>query len=211
MDVETVLERLAYERPLFHSEADFQHALAWEMHGQRPEYAIRLERRIPRVEDGPTVDIWAASRSVSIVLELKYKTRNLGHTDKRESFNLQFQRAQDVGRYDFLKDVKRLESVVSARPEVTGYAIFLTNDHLYWRPPRSETTVDRAFRIHQGREVNGTLAWSKRASKGTRRDREEPLRLRGVYRLDWREYSVVDSPRHGEFKYLLVRVAKNGL
>ena len=36
-----ILTDLAEKRSIFHSEADFQHALAWEMH--RREYDIRLE------------------------------------------------------------------------------------------------------------------------------------------------------------------------
>lgn len=31
-DVEAVLRDLALKRPIFHSEADFQHAVAWEVH-----------------------------------------------------------------------------------------------------------------------------------------------------------------------------------
>ncbi len=38
-----VLNTLATQRRVFHSEADFQHALAWEIHRRLPHAAIRLE------------------------------------------------------------------------------------------------------------------------------------------------------------------------
>ena len=34
---------LARVRPLFHSEADFQHAFAWQLHSAHPDARIRLE------------------------------------------------------------------------------------------------------------------------------------------------------------------------
>jgi hypothetical protein len=41
--LETLMADLAAERPLFHSEADFQFALAWLIQRQHPEATVRLE------------------------------------------------------------------------------------------------------------------------------------------------------------------------
>lgn len=208
MNVKTALQELSSERPLFHSEADFQHALAWELHRQSSEYSIRLERRVPKAHGGPgfAFDLWAVSSSQTLAVELKYKTRTLEYTLKGEPYYLQNHGAQDIGRYDFLKDLSRLESVASSRLNVIGCAAFLTNDPLYWRPPRTDTTVDKAFRIHQDRKVTGRLAWSEGASEGTKKGREEPILLGGHYDLNWRRYSALDVARYGEFRYLLVHV-----
>ncbi len=208
MNIESALEELALERPLFHSEADFQHALAWALHRRWPEYEVRLERRLPKALGGPgyALDLWAIGSSHTLAMELKYKTRNLEYTLQEESYYLQNHGAQDIGRYDFIKDVSRLENVASSRLNFSGYAIFLTNDPLYWRLPRSDKTVDRDFRIHQGRRVSGRLAWSEEASEGTKRGREGLIRLSGHYELDWHRYSTVESPQYGEFRYLLVSI-----
>jgi hypothetical protein len=51
--VAAALDRLAQRRPIFHSEADLQLALAWELQTSYPDAAVRLEKRVinnPRVE-----------------------------------------------------------------------------------------------------------------------------------------------------------------
>ena len=42
----TTMDSLAAKRPIFHSEADFQHALAWEVQLAHPNAGIRLEKRV---------------------------------------------------------------------------------------------------------------------------------------------------------------------
>jgi hypothetical protein len=39
------IEELRQHRPVFHSEADFQHALAWTAHQSNPSLRVRLETR----------------------------------------------------------------------------------------------------------------------------------------------------------------------
>jgi hypothetical protein len=51
LDLNQVLESLAEKRPVFHSEADFQHALAWEIHNVKSDASIRLELPV-RADDG---------------------------------------------------------------------------------------------------------------------------------------------------------------
>ncbi|GIQ70102.1 hypothetical protein DUZ99_18335 [Xylanibacillus composti] len=45
MELKKILAELAKERPVFSSEADFQHALAWHIHTYDPHAKIRLEYR----------------------------------------------------------------------------------------------------------------------------------------------------------------------
>jgi hypothetical protein len=45
LDAVTMLSLLAERRPVFHSERDFQHALAWQIQLAYPEAQIRLEPR----------------------------------------------------------------------------------------------------------------------------------------------------------------------
>ena len=45
LDLLGAMRALASHRPVFHSEADFQHALAWQIHRMLPGAVIRLEYR----------------------------------------------------------------------------------------------------------------------------------------------------------------------
>ena len=95
-DVEATLKRLADDRPVFHSEADFQHALAWSLREQFPDLAVRLEYPLPSEGGRAYADVWLRTPEGPIVLELKYWKRNLQITIDGEEFNLPDQGAQDI-------------------------------------------------------------------------------------------------------------------
>jgi hypothetical protein len=143
-------------------------------------------------------------------VELKYKTRALTVTITGEEFRLADQSAQDIGRYDFIKDIQRLERLLLSRPGTAGYAILLTNDSAYWTHRRDANPVDAAFRLDPGRKLAGTLTWDPRASAGTTRSREKPLTLNGAYTVAWHDYSQISSARYGVFKYLTIPVQGQG-
>ena len=203
--IDELMKNLARVRRLFHSEADFQHALAWQIHEALPQGQVRLEVDVARAAGRRMyLDIWLPEERIAI--ELKYLTRRLDLTHRGERFALR-DHAQDLGRYEFLKEVRRLE-MMRSMPEVcrAGYAVLLTNDHLYWTAPGRRVTVDAAFRIHEGREISGELAWSERAGRGTVKDRESPIELENSYSLRWREYSDLPGVPAGRFRYLAVSV-----
>jgi len=50
------------------------------------------------------------------------------------------------------------------------------------------------------------LAWSDKASDGTKKNREQAIELQGKYRLRWTGYSRPSSDRYGEFRSLVVKV-----
>jgi hypothetical protein len=206
LDIGVILRDLALKRPVFHSEADFQHAVAWEVHSRWPELSVRLEFRPPHMDNRTYVDIWCNAGSRAVVLELKYKTRKLDVNVAGEAFDLLDQSAHDIGRYDFLKDVMRLERIVADRTGLAGYAIFLTNDSAYWRKTVHDQTADAGFRMHESRRVTGILPWGSGASAGTMRGREQQLKISGEYTLIWQDYSEPTEERYGKFRYLLVTV-----
>ena len=206
VSIEALLATLAGSRKVFHSEADFQHALAWQIHEAMPDNQVRLEVDVMQVEHQRRfLDIWLPVEGVAI--ELKYKTRGLDLEQDDESFALRDQSAQDQGRYDFLRDIQRLELMRSKLEQCkAGYAVLLTNDSSYWKVPTHRDTVDAALRVHEGREVSGALAWSARASSGTVGGRKSPIQIRGSYRLRWQEYSSFPGKSYGSFRYLAVSV-----
>jgi hypothetical protein len=147
----------------------------------------------------------AALDGQRVALELKYLLRNLTTAWEGEDFVLPSQSAQDVRRYDFIKDIVRLENVVPDVADV-GYAIAVTNDPTYWTPSSRASLTDAAFRLHEGRELSGHLAWAGTTGAGTMSKREEALSLRGSYVTGWRPFSRVQGVGYPEFRYLAVEV-----
>lgn len=203
-DITDLISDLARDRPIFHSEADFQHALAWCMHKSIPGCRVRLECR-PFPHEAMYLDIWLPE--IGVALELKYRTRQLSLHCKGESFELCDQRSQDSGCYDYLKDIQRLEKLRSLPNARAGFAILLTNDPWYWKHPSRQSTNDAAFRLHEGRTITGEMAWSERASAGTKKGHEAPIRLSGTYELNWQEYSSTGNGRNQRFRYLLIETS----
>ena len=204
-DMNAVLGALAEDRPVFHSEADFRHALAWQIQRNKPHTRVRQE--VGNLIEGPDrryVDIWLPGSETAI--ELKYVTRAAGILHLGEEFRLRDQSAQDTRRYDFCLDIARLEGVIRAGKARNGYAILLTNDHLYWTRPTKTDANDAEFVLHEDRDITGTLAWSPRAGAGTTKGREMPIEIRGSYLAHWREYSSPAGSGYTRFRSLLLQV-----
>jgi hypothetical protein len=204
LDIVKALKSLSASRPIFHSEADFQHAIAWHIHGTHPELSVRLELPFRSKDASEYLDLWFSDGKTGVALELKYKTRSLKLDYDNEPYHLKNQSAQDIGRYDFLADVARLERFVGTDRTNIGYAVMLTNDQGYWHQGRPGT-VDEDFRLSEEQELVGKLEWREHAAKGTTLGREHAIYLKGRYNANWQNYSEVAS-RGGTFRYLAWRV-----
>ncbi len=205
-DFHSLLALLAKRRPVFHSEADFQHALAWQMHISNPDADIRLEKQVATAGSRVHLDLLLQSKAGQIAIELKYKTRSAKLTHADETYLLRNQSAQDIGRHDFLKDIQRLERYVEEHRQAEGFAILLTNDRTYWLKSKKTDSVDSEFRVHEGRVLQGGASWGAKASAGTKHKREEPITLRGKYKVQWVKYSSFGPGVADEFRYALLRV-----
>ena len=218
-DVHDLMRSLSTDRPMFHSEADFQFALAWRIRELMPNCKVRLEYKV-HLEDKPLyLDVWLSSLGTAI--ELKYKTRQLLAPMADESYSLVDQSARNLSRYDFLDDVRRLERIVEAHRARRGFAVMLTNDRGFWDPPTAgKRTDDAAFRLHEGRELGGMLAWSHADKLETKKSRRQSILLSGSYNLRWHDYSdnadAAATPfqefgtnrysKYSRFRYLVVSV-----
>jgi hypothetical protein len=54
--------------------------------------------------------------------------------------------------------------------------------------------------------LQGILSWGTNASLGTIRGREEFIKLRGTYPVEWKDYSQPSTKIYGKFRYLAVKV-----
>jgi hypothetical protein len=116
VDLVATMRALAVKRPIFSSEADFQLALGWEIQLAHPAARIRMEYRPAYLDRRGYLDLWAADDGWAAAIELKYFTRALDYVSGGERFELLNQGAQDISRYDFVRDVERVEAVARAQP-----------------------------------------------------------------------------------------------
>lgn len=209
LDLASTLRQLSMQRPIFHSERDFQHALAWEIQLQHPTARLRLE---PRPRRAIHLDLLVCLGERRTAVELKYLAAGFLGADSGEAYDLPNRGAQDISRYDVVKDIVRVEALVADGYADDGYVVALTNDGSYWRVNRRTDTIDAAFRIHEGELLHGTRAWPPLAGKGTTRGRETPLTLAGQYDCRWQDYSRMATATNQvvEFRYLLVAVNTPG-
>lgn len=205
LDIHALMEGLAERRPIFRVERDFQNSLSEYIAESTPDREFSLEFP-PFRNEMKRLDIWLPKSQT--LIELKYKTQKLHIRNNGKIFDLKEQSADDQARYDFLKDIQRLERAVEEGVAKCGYAIMLTNESLYWRPSptRMRTNFDE-FRIHEGKNVTGRMVWGPNAGPGTiTRDREAPISLKGSYTMNWRDYSQLEAERNNRFRYLAVHV-----
>lgn len=200
-NLRSILASLATKRPVFHSEADFQFALAWEIQSQFPEAKIRLEIPMP-TEQKEYLDILVKIGNRPILIELKCKTKGLTMGYGDEDFKLQNHAAQPCNRYDFLKDISRVERFMMEYPDAYGYCVMLSNETQYWKRGGGDT-CDKDFSLQEGRVAQGLLSWQPSTSAGTMKNRERPLFLHHSYSLHWDTYSDTSS-----FRMLVVDVKR---
>ena len=108
--------------------------------------------------DNIYIDIVLEKENEFYPIEIKYKTKleELPHFVFGQNVNVLLGQhgAQNIGCYDFWKDVKRLEFFeeifLFAKK---GIVLFVSNDSSYKRPPRNLMVGYAPFSIHEGRQV----------------------------------------------------------
>jgi hypothetical protein len=213
VDLGEALVGLAASRPIFHSEADFQLALGWELRQCDPAMRVRLEAR---PEPGTHLDLSCERPDLHrfTALELKYLTRSWSGELEGERYDLRNQWAQDTRGYDVVKDISRVERFVAGRPGSDGAVVVITNDPYYWGPKLRGhgTTNAEAFRIGEGTVLSGLREWGPKTGAGTNKGRQVAIPLRGTYTLRWQDYStvVISGTRATRFRLLVVPVRPEG-
>lgn len=207
--IEKAFSSLMKKRSFFVSEADFQHSLAIELRDKfkGKNDAVYLEYPIQQGENNAYIDIVLVHEKRMYPIELKYKTKKtnctdtLPNTNQKASGLLKTHSAQDLGAYDFLYDVYRIEnSNMNA-----GVAIMLTNDSWYWTEGKRESICDN-FRIYHGRTVEGELKLDWKLSKEQKMNDKHFTRKRPGFELK-NEYKCKWSEENGAgFKYLYVEI-----
>ena len=148
------------------------------------------------------IDIVLEKNNIFYPIEIKYKTTtqnlpiNIFGSDT--IVVLGHHGAQNIGCYDFWKDIKRLEIFENQFQNVEqGIMLFVTNDESYFQPPLKQTTGYAQFSIHNQRVVNEgeTLSWNKLLKITSNRP---PITLYNSYTLNWNDLNL------DQHKYLLI-------
>ena len=210
---QSIISDLAKIRGIFHSEADFQHSLGLLL-SKKYNFQVRLEIpfEIPhyykesdkklKVE----LDIFMPKEKIGI--ELKYKTKEGTFERHGETFNLKQHGAQNLGRFDYFDDIRRLQLLKGENIINKGYAFFLTNDPLYWKPIiRKNFSSNFSMQDERIIESNTKLGWTGNPCEGSvtkkRLYPNNPIILDNKHQLKWHEFFNL---RGVSFKYLIVEI-----
>ena len=207
--IHEIMRNLRKHRRIFHSEADFQHALAWQIHTDFPDCQIRLEYK-PISNVNMFVDIWAWIEGTQIAIEVKYPAAKQIIKQQDETYHLDKGGPLDTARYGFLNDIQRLEKF-SDRKNTIRFAVLLTNQQDLWEKPQSsrKRTNDYQFRIHQDQWVTGDKMWAMKTSPKIKQSYPS-LNIKGGYVMKWHNYSSFrDVTKNSQFRYLEVKVYGN--
>ncbi|MCE2453458.1 MAG: hypothetical protein J4F48_11675 [Nitrospinae bacterium] len=203
-DPQNLMTALWTQRPVFHSQVDFRGAFEQSLHELHPNLEIPQDLSF----EGKSPDIKLVANGSVFAIELRYFVRKLNATVNGERFELSNQGARDQRGYDLIKDVEWLEKLAKHYSQITGIAILLSNDPVYWNEPRKRNTIYEDFRLTEGRLLNGSLKWGLNASEGSFKGRKTTLNIKGKYRLHWRNYSFIPNDKYGWFRYLMINVSQ---
>lgn len=209
-----VCDFLNKNKELLFNERDLQMQLALWLHSSRPGYDdVDLEYYVPRAElEGY---VWESELRLDIVVrrgdeflpvELKYKTRSItrritrfGEQLPTDAVVVKNQGAQDLGRYDFWKDVRRVELVRRRFSAVKhGLALFVTNDPSYLHAAKASSNhkaLSMAEGIHDRKKE-----WQDKESACAKGHPDFEVEL--PYAIEWHKTVMDDETFH----YCIVQI-----
>lgn len=168
------------------------------------EYYIPTEmlpdyKKLDPKNDRLYLDIVVVKDGMYVPIELKYKTKETDlkierfgelcteASDDTEKDVLKNQGAQNLGRYNFWKDVKRIELVKQKFDAVLGgVAVFVTNDTLYLKQPTKRSS-NILFSMADGKQLM-QKHWRKADSKLAKK--YPNFEVEKEYSIQWRKKDV---------------------
>lgn len=200
---------------LLFNERDFQmHLATWLRNSDNNYDDVDVEYYVPsQVLDNY---IWKSELRLDIVVkkdgeycpvELKYKTKKVERKISRFDEDLtddvvvmKNQGAQDLGMYDFWKDVRRVELVRNRFQRVKGgLAVFVTNDEFYTKGSK-ESSNNYLFNMSAGKAHSRQKHWANPES--TCAKTHPNFEVEKAYSIEWHN-KLVDGVK---FHYCIVTI-----
>ena len=188
---------------LLFNERDFQmHLATWLRNSGNRYDDVDVEYYVPHQELDNYV--WDSELRLDIVVkkdgeycpvELKYKTkkveRKISRFDEELAGNvvvMKNQGAQDLGMYDFWKDVRRVELVRNRFERVKGsLAVFVTNDEFYTKGSK-ESSNNYLFNMSAGKAHSKQKHWANPES--TCAKTHPNFEVEREYSIEWRTREI---------------------
>ena len=195
---------------LLFNERDFQMHLATWLRKSANDYDdVDVEYYVPKIELPNYV--WDSELRLDIVVkkdgeycpvELKYKTKKVERQISRfdemlddKVVVMKNQGAQDLGMYDFWKDVRRIELVRNRFAKVKGgLAIFVTNDALYTKASRPESN-NYLLNMNEGKH-SVIKHWQNENSACAKMKSYKSFEVEKEYSINWHHRNVDNIPFH---------------
>lgn len=195
---------------LLFNERDFQMHLATWLRKSANDYDdVDVEYYVPKIELPNYV--WDSELRLDIVVkkdgeycpvELKYKTKKVERQISRfdeilddKVVVMKNQGAQDLGMYDFWKDVRRIELVRNRFAKVKGgLAIFVTNDALYTKASRPESN-NYLLNMNEGKH-SVIKHWQNKNSACAKMNSYKSFEVEKEYSINWHHRNVDNIPFH---------------
>ena len=199
-------------KELLFNERDFQMHLATFLRNTGKYDDVDLEYYVPHKKLSNYIwkselrlDILVRGGEEFLPIELKYKTKRVKKTLTRFEEKipdvevLKNQGAQDLGMYDFWKDVRRIELVRNSfRNVCNGLAVFLTNDPLYTKQTRNNSNN---FLLNMEEGIHGKQKhWQQPES--TCAKTHPSFEVEKEYNIHWETILIEDIP----FYYCIVEI-----
>ncbi len=171
------------------------------------EYYIPSKELVGHIWDSELrLDIVVRKDNEYLPIEIKYKTKKVECEIERfgEKLNhkitvIKDQSAQDIGKYGFWKDIKRLELICERFKNVkNAISIFLTNDQSYTKES-SSTSSCYQFNMNEGLHST-TKHWLN--EKTTCARKFEGFNLKKEYYIKWYNKTAKDI----KFYYCIVEI-----
>lgn len=187
---------------LFFNERDFQMHMALYLKSLGKYDDVDLEYYIPcetlngyEWKSELRLDIVVRKGEEYVPVELKYKTKrvkgkiillrfgeDINTTEGKQFKIVKSQGAQDLGMYDFWKDVRRIEHVRHRFKNVIGgLAVFLTNDTAYQHHP-NESSNNYFLSISEGTH-SCEKKWNDLDSTCAKKHRD--FKVERAYTIEW--------------------------
>jgi len=197
--IELIHDFMIKSNRVFLSEADLQVNLAFYLKKQNKEvfleYHVKPFDGYPWENENIYIDIVIKEGNQYLPIEVKYKTSvdkiDLNVFGKEDKTLLKQQGAQSNGRYDFWKDVKRLELLKKVYKIEEGIALFVTNDKSYRDNPKSDSKKlpqYYKFNICEGISEKNK-SWREDTNKNNLKSRPN-FELDNNYILKWEEQNI---------------------
>lgn len=195
---------------LLFNERDFQMHLATWLRKSANDYDdVDVEYYVPKSE--LPNNVWDSELRLDIVVkkdgeycpvELKYKTKKVERQISRfdeilddKVVVMKNQGAQDLGMYDFWKDVRRIELVRNRFAKVKGgLAIFVTNDALYTKASRPESN-NYLLNMNEGKH-SVIKHWQNENSACAKMNSYKSFEVEKEYSINWHHRNVDNIPFH---------------